>query len=153
MNMRMKYRDITISDDPFGLFNKTRKIQMVYDPYRSISSPGTKNGTNGIIIKHLLKVQATLLVCSGKLMMLTENMRTKNHFQTVFLEYTNTGMHLIKSDAARRGDNADFISFDQIGRLNHHSKINKTQGICIFVFASKLKKQIPQIKNERTAKI
>ena len=72
LHLRMKHRHVAVAHNPFWVFLKLRKIQLVDDSYRSISSSRTKNGVDVVSVEIVLHHAGTEVVIPRKLVILNE---------------------------------------------------------------------------------
>jgi hypothetical protein len=56
MYMGMQDGDVRKSNDPLGLIDKNRKVELLYQPACSIAASGAKYSPYGAIVKHSLQI-------------------------------------------------------------------------------------------------
>src|SRR5688572_19434055 len=113
--MRMKYRYIAESNDPFGILFESCKINSVNNAADAVTTPCTKNRFYIVVIKQLLKVFQPFFVCSGKIMVLPAN--GCSHFgckSPIFVNDPDTFGNLLYRHETRRTSNTDTVLFLQI---------------------------------------
>ena len=71
--MTMQDGNITIANDPFGLFFKFFKIDLINDAAYSITSSRTHHRLYLIIIQHLLQIVQSFFISTGKIIKLVPN--------------------------------------------------------------------------------
>jgi hypothetical protein len=109
VDVGMQNGDVAVPDDPLWFFLKDRKVDLVDDPYRSVSPSCANDRPYGIIIQHLLQIRQPHFIPPCKLVAFPENVRAQYYLQPPFLENPDRGMHAIKIDASRRGYYADLV--------------------------------------------
>jgi len=56
MDMAQQNGDIAKADDPFGVFQQGREIQLIDDMDRAVAAPGTEDRFEIRVVEHLLKI-------------------------------------------------------------------------------------------------
>src|ERR1700760_320296 len=91
IDMRMQYRDIAVSDDPFWIFFKDAPIDPIDYPAQPISSTSAKNGLDGRIIQCLLQIGKPFLIGSRKISRRrSAKCRTGSYPESPFLQGRDT---------------------------------------------------------------
>ncbi len=115
----MDHGDITVADDPFGVFQEPAELEPVHDPDAAITAPCTKNGTDGGVVEHLLKICRALVIGPCKRIAPPEQVFAEYHIQSPRPDDINGRHDFLFGQTAGRGRYADGITGAKEGRSDH----------------------------------